>query len=154
MIHPWSVLGVHWKDWCWSWNSNTLATWYKDLTHLKIPDAGKDWGQEEKGTAEDEMVGWHHHHGVWVSSASWWWTGRPGVLQSLRLQRVGHKWATELIPIHSLWNWVVIRSITLVHPSLPKFAPLKCHLSIGLSLLSERDHYCYLAYILHNKLRK
>ena len=30
-----SVLGVHWKDWCWSWNSNTLATWCKELTHLK-----------------------------------------------------------------------------------------------------------------------
>ena len=29
--------GVHWKDWCWSWNSNTLATWCKGLTHLKTP---------------------------------------------------------------------------------------------------------------------
>ena len=55
-----SVLGVHWKDWCWSWDSNTLATWWEELTHLKNPDAGKDWGQEEKGTTEDEMVGWHH----------------------------------------------------------------------------------------------
>ena len=32
----------------------------KKLTHLKRPDAGKDWRQEEKGTTEDEMVGWHH----------------------------------------------------------------------------------------------
>ena len=32
-----SVLGVHWKDWCWSWNSNTLATWCAELTHLKRP---------------------------------------------------------------------------------------------------------------------
>ena len=31
-----SVLGVHWKDWCWSWNSNTLATWCEELTHLNI----------------------------------------------------------------------------------------------------------------------
>ena len=30
------------------------------LTHLKDPDSGKDWGQKEKGTREDEMVGWHH----------------------------------------------------------------------------------------------
>ena len=29
--------GVHWKDWCWSWNSSTLATWYEELTHLKRP---------------------------------------------------------------------------------------------------------------------
>ena len=33
---------------------------------------------------------------VWVNSRSWWWTGRPGVLQSLGLQRVGYDWATEL----------------------------------------------------------
>ena len=43
-----------------SWNSKTLATWCKELTHLKRPDAGKDWRREEKGTTEDEMVGWHH----------------------------------------------------------------------------------------------
>ena len=33
---------------------------------------------------------------VWVSSGSWWWTGKPGVLQSMGLQRVRHDWATEL----------------------------------------------------------
>ena len=32
-----SVLDVHWKDWCWSWNSNTLATWWEELTHWKRP---------------------------------------------------------------------------------------------------------------------
>ena len=32
-----SVLGVHWKDWCWSWNSNTLATSCKELTHWERP---------------------------------------------------------------------------------------------------------------------
>ena len=53
-----SVLNIHWKDWCWSWNSNTLATWCEELTHLK--SSGKDWRQEEKGTTEDEMAGWHH----------------------------------------------------------------------------------------------
>ena len=63
----------------------------------KDPDAGKDWRQEEKGTTEDEMVGWHHWlNGHGVSSGSWWWTGRPGVLQSVGLQRVRHCWATEL----------------------------------------------------------
>ena len=47
------------KDWCWSWSSNTLA-WCKEPTHWKDPDAGKDWGQEEKWATEDEMVEWHH----------------------------------------------------------------------------------------------
>ena len=32
-----SVLNIHWKDWCWSWNSNTLATWWEELTHWKRP---------------------------------------------------------------------------------------------------------------------
>ena len=60
---PWtarrSFLGVHW-NWCWSWNSNPLATWCKELTHLKSPWSWKRLKQEKKGTAEDEMVGWHH----------------------------------------------------------------------------------------------
>ena len=55
-----SVLNIYWEDWCWSWSSNTLATWYKEPTHWKWPWCWKDWGQKEKGTTEDEMVGWHH----------------------------------------------------------------------------------------------
>ena len=42
---------------------NSLAAWCEELTHWKDPDAGKDWGQEKKGTTEDEMVEWHH----WLS---------------------------------------------------------------------------------------
>ena len=44
----------------WSWSSNTWVTWCKQLTHLKDPDAEKDWRWEEKGMTEDETVGWHH----------------------------------------------------------------------------------------------
>ena len=65
----------------------------------KDPDAGRDWGQEEKGTTEDEMAGWHQwldERWVWVNSGSWWWTGRPGVLWVMGSQRVRHDWATEL----------------------------------------------------------
>ena len=47
-------------DWCWSWNSNTLATWCKELSHLKRPWCWEGLRQEEKWTTEDEMVGWHH----------------------------------------------------------------------------------------------
>ena len=61
-------------------------------------DAGRDWGQEEKG-----MTGWDGWMAsptrwtwVWVNSGSWWWTGRPGVLWIMGSQRVGHDWATEL----------------------------------------------------------
>ena len=62
----------------------------------KDTDAGRDWGQEEKGTTEDEMAGWHPWTWVWVNSGSWWWTGRPGLLRFTGSQRVGHDWATEL----------------------------------------------------------
>ena len=57
----------------------------------------------EKGATEDEMV-WMSSltqwTWVWASSRSWWWTGRPGVLQSMGSQRVGQDWATELN-----WKW-------------------------------------------------
>ena len=65
----------------------------------KDPDAGKDWRQEEKGRTEDEMVGWPSPtRWTWVSvnSGSWWWTGKPGMLQSMGFQSVRHKWATQL----------------------------------------------------------
>ena len=64
----------------------------------KDSDAGRGWEQEEKGTTEDEIAGWHYwlDEPVWVNSGSWWWTGRPGVLLFMGSQRVGHDWATEL----------------------------------------------------------
>ena len=64
----------------------------------KDPDAGRDWGQEEKGTTEDEMAGWHHQlDGHELGKLRiWWWTGRPGVLRFMGSQRVGHDWVTEL----------------------------------------------------------
>ena len=61
-------------------------------------DAGRDWGQEEMGTTEDETAGWHHWLDgcVWMNSGSWWWTGRPGVLRFMGSQRLGHDWVSEL----------------------------------------------------------
>ena len=95
-------LNIHWEDWCWSWNSNTLATWCKELIHWKRP-----WCWEKlKAGGEGDDRGWDGWMAsltwwtwVWVSSGSWWWTGRPGVLQSMGLQRVRRDWATEL-------NWL------------------------------------------------
>ena len=97
-----SVLGVHWKDWCWSWNSNTLATWCKELTHLKRPWCWKRLGAGGEGD-DRGWDGWMasptRWMWVWVNSGSWWWTGRPGLLQSMGSQRIRHDWATEL-------NWI------------------------------------------------
>ena len=54
----------------------------------KDSDAGKYLMKEEKGTPEDKMVGWHHQldgH-EFEQTGSWWWTGKPGVLQSMGSQ--------------------------------------------------------------------
>ena len=44
-----SVLNIHWKGWCWSWNSNPLATWCKELTHWKRLMLGKIEGRKRRG---------------------------------------------------------------------------------------------------------
>ena len=94
-----SVLNIHWKDWYWSWNSNTLAIWSEELTHRKRPWC---WGRLKAGGEGDDR-GWDGWMAsptlwiwVWTSSRRWWWTGWPGILQSIGLQRVRHDWATEL----------------------------------------------------------
>ena len=90
---------IHWKDWHWSWNSNTLATSCEEVTHLKRPWC---WERLKAGREGDDR-GWDgwmalptQSTRVWVNSGSWWWTGRPGVLQSTGSQKVGRDWAIEL----------------------------------------------------------
>ena len=65
----------------------------------KDSDAGKDWRQEEKGTTENEMVGWHHqlngHEFELALGDSEGECMQPFVLQSMKFQRVRHDWATE-----------------------------------------------------------
>ena len=81
-----SLLSVHRKDWCWSWNSNTLATWCTELTYLR-----RLWCWERlKVGGEGDDRGWDGWmvlptlwRWVWINSGSWWWTARPGVLQSM-----------------------------------------------------------------------
>ena len=79
-----------------------LQHWPPDAKRQRLvrkdPDAGKDWRQEEKGTTEDQMVGWHHWfngHGFKQALEMVKETGRPGMLQSMGSQRVGHDWVTE-----------------------------------------------------------
>ena len=102
-VHPkgnqsWNI---HGKDFSWCWSSKTLATWCEELTHLKrhwcwerlkVGGEGDDRGRDV-WTASLTQWTW-----VWVSSRSWWWTGKPGGLQSTGSQRIGHAWAnwTEL----------------------------------------------------------
>ena len=82
---PWIFIG------CWSWRSDTLATWCKELTHWKRP-----WCWERL------MTGWNGWMAslaqwtwVWANSGRWWSTGKPGVLQSMGLQGYGHSLAMK-----------------------------------------------------------
>ena len=95
-----SVLNIHWKDWCWSWSSNILATRSKELTDslekTLMMGKMKAGGEGADGGWDGWMVSLSRWTWVWVGSGSCWWTGKPGMLQSMGLQRVGHNWATEL----------------------------------------------------------
>ena len=73
-----SVLGIHWKDWCWSWNSNTLATWCEELTLWKGPwcwERLKAGGEGDNRGSDGWMASLTWWTWVWASSGSWWWTG-------------------------------------------------------------------------------
>ena len=89
---------IHWKDWCWSWKSNTLATWLEELTHLKRPwcweilragGEGDDRGSDVCMASSTQRT-WLG--GLWelVMDREAW---RAAIIG---LQRVGHDWATEL----------------------------------------------------------
>ena len=86
----------------------------------KDSDAGRDWGQEEKGTTEDgwtaSLTWWTW---VWVNSRSWWWTGRPGFLWCMGSQRVGHDWVTKL-------NWTC-------------YSNVRCHCNKNMSTAFEKN---------------
>ena len=107
---PKSTLTIHWKDWCWS--SSTLATWYEESTHWKIPWCWEQFKAEGEG-GNWEWGGWMasltQWTWVWASSRRWWRTGKPGMLQSMGSQRVGQNWATELNAQRQMeskhWYW-------------------------------------------------
>ena len=81
-----------------------LATWCKELIHLKRPWC---WERLRAGGEEDDrgwdgwMVSQTRGTWVWVSSGSWWWTGRPDILRFMGSQRVRQGWETEL-------NWTAL----------------------------------------------
>ena len=79
----------HWKDWCWSWNSNNLATSCEELTHWKRPWCWEGLGAGGEGDGRG-WDGWMASPTWWtwvsVNSGSWWWTGRPDVLRFMGSQ--------------------------------------------------------------------
>ena len=109
-----SVLGVHWKEWCWSWNSSSLATSCEELIHWKRP-----WCWEGLGAGgEGDDRGWDGWMAsltrwawLWVDSGSWWWTGRPGVLRFMGLKESDMmeqpNWRKTLRRFRTFWTELV-----------------------------------------------
>ena len=82
-----------------------LKLQYSGHLMWRVDSLEKLWGWEGLGAGgEGDNRGWDGCMAsltlwtwVWVNSGSWWWTARPGVLQFMGSQRVGHDWATDLI---------------------------------------------------------
>ena len=84
------------KDWCWS--SSILVIWCTQMTHWKSPS----WWERSRAEGEEVVRGWDGWTAspvqwTWTWANSWkrWGTERPGLLQSMGSQRVGHDWVTE-----------------------------------------------------------
>ena len=90
-----SVLNIHWNDWCWSWNSNTLATWREEQIHLKRP-----WCWERlKAGEEGDNRGWD---GWMASPTRWTW------VRGLRGQgslTCCSPWSHEESDTTEWWKW-------------------------------------------------
>ena len=102
--------------------AETPILWPPDVKNWllgKDPDAGKNWRQEEKGSRgwDGWMASPTPWTWVWASYRSWWWTGKPSVLQSMGSQRVRHNWATELNGFSDLLGrWAGGGAGTAVYP--------------------------------------
>ena len=97
--------GCSWKDWSWSWNSNTLAPSYKELTHWKRPWFERGWGQEETGTTEDEMAGWH----LWLHAHEFEWT--LGVGDGQGCLACCDSWDCKDLDITERLNWTELNGL-------------------------------------------
>ena len=105
-----------------AWSSNTLAAWCKELTHWKTPLCWERLIAEGEG-ADRGWDGWMASSTrwtwVWANSGRWWWTGKPGMLQSTGSQRIGHDLVTEqqqqLACHKKILSWGKEKTILLNH---------------------------------------
>ena len=89
------VMTIHWKDWCWSWNSNNLATWWEDLTHWKSLCS---WERLRAG-----WEGWDRVWDGWMASLTQW----PWVLSKLReTVKDRETWHTAGHEVTKSWIWL------------------------------------------------
>ena len=112
-----------WRDWCWSWSFNTLATWYEEPTHWKRPWCWERLKAGREGDDKDEMVGWHHRlnaHKLEQTPEDSEGQGSLACCSPLS-HRVGHNLANE-----QQWVWSFRRD-----SSDTSLFPYQVHLPIG-----------------------
>ena len=118
-----------------------------EATILWPPDAksrliGKDWCWERlRAGGEGDDRGWDSWMAsptrwtwVWASFGSWWWTGRPGVFQSMGSQRAGHNWATEV-------NWTETSSSDPIKEVSKLRLPGQCGLLLSFVWMQAKNHF-------------
>ena len=144
-VHPrgdqsWVFIGR-----CWSWNSNTLAIWCKELTHLKRPW----WWERLRAGGKGDDRGWDgwiasltRWTWVWMDFRSWWWTGRPGVLRFMRSQSrtwlsdwTELNWTAKTFPIVKLLSVFY----TVITPMLNPFIYRSSELTNAMKMLWRRS---------------
>ena len=125
-----SILNIHWKDWCWSWSSNALATWCKELTHWKRPWC---WERLKVGREEGNR-GWD---GWMASPTRWMWVwATPGVGDGQGTLAYCIPWGCEELDRTEWLNWTELLwlcPVTFPHTVPP---PRKLSFSIQSLLVS------------------
>ena len=120
------VLNIHWNDWCWSWNSNTLATWCEELTHWKRPWCWERLRTEEKGATEDKMVRCYHQlNGHDLSKLQ----------EIVKGKEAGHAAVHGVVKNQTrLSDWTTTTDLTVIQCSISAFARIIWIVCLGRSL--------------------
>ena len=142
-----SALNIHWKYWCWSWSSNTLATWCEELTHWKSP-----WSWEIlKAGGEGDNRGWDS----WMASLTQWieFEQAPGVSDGQGSLACCSPWGckqsdmtewldwTELSPVKS-FNF--ISDAKLFSSAGQTFSSSVFSLELGEGTAGKKNFFCLL----------